>query len=57
LRQEEASGSRLAAAGPEAPALVDFIVSKDCPISAALTDADKAILLRIKQDATTKPGG
>jgi hypothetical protein len=44
--------SRLAAAGPEAPALVDFIMSKDCPVSASLTDADKAKLLSIKQDAT-----
>ena len=33
------------AAGPEAPALVDFIMSKDCPVSASLTDADKANLL------------
>jgi uncharacterized protein YjbI with pentapeptide repeats len=41
--------SRLAAAGPEAPALVDFIMSKDCPVSASLTDADRAKLLQIKQ--------
>jgi hypothetical protein len=47
----------LEAAGPEAPALIDFILSKDCPVSAALTDADKAQLLRIKQDAIKKPGG
>ena len=37
--------------GPEAPGLVDFIMSKDCPVSASLTDADKAKLLRIKQEA------
>ena len=48
---------RLAATGPEAPVLVDFITSKDCPVSASLTDADKAELLRIKEEATTKPGG
>ena len=48
---------RLGATGPEAPALVDFILSKDCPVSASLTDADKANLLRIKQDAIKKPGG
>ncbi len=48
--------SRLADAGPEAPALVDVILSSDCPVSAMLTDADKADLLRIKQ-AATKPGG
>ena len=46
-----------AAAGPEAPALVDFIMSKDCPVSASLTEADKARLLRIKQAASKKPGG
>jgi hypothetical protein len=51
--------ARLAAAGPEAPALIDCIMSKDCPVSAALTDADRAKLLRIKQaiEATKKPGG
>jgi len=37
--------------------LIDFITSKDCPVSASLTDADKAKLLRIKEEATTKPGG
>ena len=36
--------SRLVAAGPEAPALIDFIMSKDCPVSAALTDDDRANL-------------
>jgi uncharacterized protein YjbI with pentapeptide repeats len=49
-------GNRLAEAGPEAPALVDFIMSKDCPVSASLTDADKANLLRIKQEAIKKQG-
>jgi uncharacterized protein YjbI with pentapeptide repeats len=49
--------TRLAAAGPEAPALIDFIMSKDCLVSAALTDADKAKLLRIKQAAPKTPGG
>jgi hypothetical protein len=48
---------QLAAVGPAAPALVDFILNKDCPVSASLTDADKAQLLRIKQEATKKPGG
>jgi hypothetical protein len=43
--------ARLADVGPEAPALIDFIMSKGCPVSASLTDADKALLLRIKQDA------
>jgi hypothetical protein len=42
---------RLANTGHEAPALVDFIVSKDCPVSASLTANDKAGLLEIKQNA------
>jgi uncharacterized protein YjbI with pentapeptide repeats len=42
---------RLAETGREAPSLVDFIMSKDCPVSASLTDDDKAKLLKIKQDA------
>jgi hypothetical protein len=33
---------------------VDFIMSKDCPVSASLTDDDKAKLLKIKQDAEQK---
>jgi uncharacterized protein YjbI with pentapeptide repeats len=45
------SNERLAATGREAPALVDFILSKDCPVSASLTEDDKARLLKIKQDA------
>jgi uncharacterized protein YjbI with pentapeptide repeats len=48
---------RLRAAGQEAPALVDFIMSKDCPVSGSLTDAGKANLLRTKQKAIEKPGG
>ena len=47
---------RLTAVGPEAPALVDFIMSKECPVSASLTDADKATLLQIKRDATKEAG-
>ena len=42
---------RLQAVGPEAPELVDSIMSKDCPVSVALTAADRASLLRIKQSA------
>ncbi len=48
--------TRIGATGPEAPALIDFIMSKDCLVSASLTDADKANLLRIKQ-AASKTGG
>jgi Pentapeptide repeats (8 copies) len=36
------------------PALVDDIMSKDCPVSALLNDDDKAKLLNIKQDAEKK---
>ena len=43
--------ARLADTGPEAPTLIDFIMSKDCSASASLSDADKARLVRIKQDA------
>jgi uncharacterized protein YjbI with pentapeptide repeats len=50
------SNGQLAAAGPEAPALIDFIMSKDCPVSASLTDADKANLLRIKQHVIKEAG-
>jgi hypothetical protein len=45
---------RLAATGREAPALIDVIMSKDCPVSAALTDDDNASLLQLKQDAEKK---
>jgi uncharacterized protein YjbI with pentapeptide repeats len=49
--------SRLAVTGAEAPALIDFIMSPDCPVSAKLTDDDRAMLMRTKQDALKKPGG
>jgi hypothetical protein len=42
---------RLRDTGREAPALVDFIMSKDCPVSAALPGDDKENLLAIKQYA------
>jgi hypothetical protein len=45
---------RLASTEREAPALVDFIMSEDCPVSASLTGDDKAALLKIKQDAEKK---
>jgi uncharacterized protein YjbI with pentapeptide repeats len=48
---------RLEAAGPEAPVLVDFILSGDCPISSGLTGADKADLRYAKQNAMKKPEG
>ena len=42
---------RLEDTGPNAPALIDFIMSDKCPVSAALTGDDKSRLLRIKQEA------
>jgi hypothetical protein len=36
---------------PEAAALVDFILSKQCPVSATLIDSDKTRLLRVKEIA------
>ncbi len=48
---------RLGAAGARAPAqvdfidFIDFIMSKDCPVSASLTDADKAKLPQIRKEA------
>jgi hypothetical protein len=48
---------------PTRPAAVELIddltsrESKECPVSASLTDADRASLLRIKQETTKRPGG
>ncbi|WGJ13099.1 pentapeptide repeat-containing protein [Methylocapsa sp. D3K7] len=39
----------LQVAGPEAAEIVNFITTKDCPVSVSLTDDDKAALLEIKQ--------
>jgi hypothetical protein len=47
--------NRLAATGREAPALVEFIMSKDCPVSASLAEDDKASLLKIKQKNSPPP--
>jgi uncharacterized protein YjbI with pentapeptide repeats len=49
-------GNRLAATGAEAPALIDYILSKNCPASASLTDTDRARLLEIKQEVMKHPG-
>lgn len=48
---------RVAATSAAAPALVDSIMSNDCPVSASLIGDDKAMLLRVKEDAIEKPGG
>ena len=46
--------SRLEAAGAAASDLMDDLMnkySKDCPVAASLTDADRATLLQVKRDA------
>jgi hypothetical protein len=45
---------RLLATAQETPKLIDFILSRDCPVSAALTDTDKGELLQIKQNAVER---
>ena len=49
------TNGRLASTDMEAPRLVQNIMSKDCPVSASLTDTDKARLLQIKQRAIETP--
>src|SRR5262249_41047335 len=48
------ANGRFDATGSEAPALATRILSKDCPVSASLTDDDKVRLLQIKQSAEQK---
>jgi hypothetical protein len=46
--------SRLPAAGPAASGLIDGLLNKDstnCPVAAEVTDAERAKLLQIKQEA------
>jgi hypothetical protein len=49
--------SRFRDAGDKAPALIDFLMSPACPVSTKLTDGDRTILLKTKQDAIKQPGG
>jgi uncharacterized protein YjbI with pentapeptide repeats len=49
--------SRFRDAGDKAPALIDFIMSPACPVSTKLTDGDRTILLKTKQDAIENRGG
>jgi uncharacterized protein YjbI with pentapeptide repeats len=51
----QGSPGRLKATGTEGPALIDFIMSPACPVSAKLTDDDKARLQKIKADAPKPP--
>ena len=47
--------SRLFALGPEAPALIDFIMNPSCPVSATLTNVDRGELVAIKQAMVGNP--
>jgi uncharacterized protein YjbI with pentapeptide repeats len=49
------NSDRLSATGPHADNLVDFLMSKDCPISGSLSDEDKGRLLQIKREAEKQP--
>jgi hypothetical protein len=42
--------SRVAAPGPFAQGLIKSILAPDCPVSAALTDADKAALKKLAKE-------
>ena len=39
-------------AGAQAPGLVEAILKPDCPVAAALTEADKAALKKIAKEAS-----
>jgi uncharacterized protein YjbI with pentapeptide repeats len=61
VRTVSKSGQQLQRAGPAASGLIEKLLSKnsnDCPVAASLTDADRATLLRIKQEipSVTVPG-
>jgi uncharacterized protein YjbI with pentapeptide repeats len=45
------SDSRIEDAGAQAPGLVNAILKPDCPVSAALTDADRAALKKLAKEA------
>lgn len=46
--------NRFEGTGAETPALIDSILSRDCPLAASLTDKDKESLLQVKQHAQQK---
>jgi hypothetical protein len=47
--------SGLGATGTEAPALVERLINKECPVSAALTDDDKAKLRAFQKSQHRRP--
>jgi uncharacterized protein YjbI with pentapeptide repeats len=46
---------RIKDTGARAPALVEAVLKPDCPVSAALTEADKAALKKIAKEASGAP--
>jgi uncharacterized protein YjbI with pentapeptide repeats len=46
------TNGRIKDTGAQAPGLVEAILKPDCPVSAALTDADKAALNKLKKEAS-----
>jgi hypothetical protein len=46
------ANDRIEDTGAEAPGLVEAILKPDCPVSAALTEADKAALIKIAKEAS-----
>jgi hypothetical protein len=59
MRDHSYVPSRIGATGAEAPVLVEAILKpedpKDCPVSAALTGAEKAALKKIAKEASGAP--
>jgi hypothetical protein len=45
------ANGRIWETGAKAPGLVNAILSPDCPVSAALTQADKAALKKLAEEA------
>jgi uncharacterized protein YjbI with pentapeptide repeats len=49
------SYQRIKGTGAQAPGLVEAILKPDCPVSATLSDADKAALEKLKREASGAP--
>jgi hypothetical protein len=49
------TNGRIQATAAQAPGLAEAILKPDCPVSAALTDADKAALKKIAKEASGAP--
>jgi uncharacterized protein YjbI with pentapeptide repeats len=51
------ANGRIKETGPQSPGLVEAILDPKCPVSAALTDADKAALKKLAEEAQAPAGG